>query len=182
MIQAGVEPLVEYPGANKPWESRCLVCEATVRPTLNSIKSGQGGCKFCARRRTSERQKLSHEEASKIMLEHGLQPLEDYPGNQRNWLCRCAKCGNEIRVRRNAVASNGAVCKFCWEGRRGRALKVPEDQAIAVMRQAGLDPIEPYTNSSSPWRCIHQPPGWQHLVGSIPTPGTDTSRLGHRCA
>jgi hypothetical protein len=98
---------------------------------------------------------MSHDEASKVMLQAGLRPLETYPGNQKLWRCECTVCGNEIQVRRNGVADNGNGCKFCWENRRGQALRIPEEEAIAVMRAAGLEPLDPYVVSGQPWRCLH---------------------------
>ena len=89
------------------------------------------------------------------MLQSGLRPLETYPGNQKLWRCECTVCGNEVQVRRNNVADNGTGCKFCWENRRGQAQRIPEEEAIAVMRAAGLEPQDPYVVSGLPWRCIH---------------------------
>jgi hypothetical protein len=89
------------------------------------------------------------------MLKHGFEPLEPYPGSQKKWRCKCATCGNEIQVLRNTVASNGTGCKYCWERRRGKTLQVPEADAIALMRAAGLEPQDPYERSGAPWRCIH---------------------------
>jgi hypothetical protein len=89
------------------------------------------------------------------MLENGFQPLEEYPGNQTKWRCKCTTCGQEVLVLRNTVATNGTGCKFCWSVRRGKNLLVKQEDAIAVMRAAGLEPQEPYVRSGDPWRCIH---------------------------
>lgn len=48
MIAANLEPLVDYPGAAKPWESRCLKCLNIVKPRYSQLAYGIGGCKFCA--------------------------------------------------------------------------------------------------------------------------------------
>jgi len=98
---------------------------------------------------------MSHEEASKVMFENGFEPLDDYPGGQKKWRVRCMGCGNEIQVLRNKVASSGTGCKFCWENRRGQAIRISPEQAGAVMRAAGLEPQDPYVRSGDPWRCIH---------------------------
>ena len=48
--------------------------------------------------------------------------------------------------------------RFVFIHRLGSRLMValdPED-ALQKMRDAGLEPIEPYINSKSPWRCIHK--------------------------
>jgi hypothetical protein len=98
---------------------------------------------------------MTTEDASLVMLKNGFQPLEEYPGNQKRWHCLCLRCGNDVFVLRNTVATTGTGCKFCWEQRRGQTLRVSDTDAIAVMRKAGLEPLEPYVRSDAPWRCIH---------------------------
>ena len=48
MRSAGLEPLEPYESSRTPWRCRCLTCERVVTPTYGGIRSGQGGCKFCA--------------------------------------------------------------------------------------------------------------------------------------
>jgi hypothetical protein len=48
MRAASLEPLVPYPGADEPWECKCLKCGRTVAPSRSNIKKGQGSCKYCA--------------------------------------------------------------------------------------------------------------------------------------
>lgn len=155
MRAAGLEPLVDYPGAQTKWKCRCVSCGNEVQPALSWIKSGQGGCKACGTKAASLLRRMSHDEATKVMLENGFEPLELFPGSQKKWLCKCLTCGNEVRVLRNTVVERGTGCKFCWESRRGKSQRVPEDKAIAVMRAAGFEPQDPYELSGKPWRCIH---------------------------
>ena len=49
MLAAGLTPLVDYPGAKTPWLCRHEVCGREVAPWRNSIVSGKGGCRFCAK-------------------------------------------------------------------------------------------------------------------------------------
>ncbi len=155
MREAGLEPLQAYPGAQKRWACKCLTCGASVHPALSSIKSGQGGCRNCAIKAASLMRRMTTEDASQVMLEHGFRPLEDYPGSQKKWHCECLTCGNEIYVLRNTVATNGTGCKHCWKQRRGFSQRISQEKAIEVMRAAGLEPQEPYLRSEKPWRCIH---------------------------
>ena len=48
MRAAGLEPLVPYPGARKPWPARCLTCGEQGQPQLGSIRQGQSGCRTCS--------------------------------------------------------------------------------------------------------------------------------------
>jgi hypothetical protein len=43
-----LEPLEEYKGASIARLCRCMKCDREVSPQYNSLKSGQGGCKYCA--------------------------------------------------------------------------------------------------------------------------------------
>jgi hypothetical protein len=155
MLAAGLTPLEPYENSNKPWKCECQTCSAVVTPTFSSIRSGQGGCKSCGRLKQAVKRKLNDQEASIVMIENGFKPLEPYPGSQKKWRCQCTVCGNEIMVLRNTVVANGTGCKYCWKQRRGQALRVSESSAIAVMKAAGLEPLDPYVRSGDPWRCIH---------------------------
>lgn len=155
MLKAGLKPLENYTNSKSPWVCECMACKSIVMPALSSIQSGQGGCKPCGLRKTALKRKMDGQKAEKVMLEHGFEPLEPYPGNQKKWLCKCTNCGNEVFVRRNTVATSGTGCKHCWEERRGRDRRVPEDEAIRIMRAVGLEPQDPYVRSGDPWRCIH---------------------------
>lgn len=43
-----LEPLEDYKGAAIPRLCRCMKCDLEVSPRYNSLKSGQGGCKYCS--------------------------------------------------------------------------------------------------------------------------------------
>lgn len=47
MVGFGFEPLVKYPGSEKPWRSLHVLCGHEVSPSLGKLKAGEGGCKFC---------------------------------------------------------------------------------------------------------------------------------------
>ena len=47
-LDAGVEPLEPYVGSTTQRLCRCMTCGKEVRPAHNSLKNGQGGCKYCA--------------------------------------------------------------------------------------------------------------------------------------
>ena len=48
MKENNLTPLVKFPGARQPWKCKCEICKNQVSPQYSSVKSGQGGCKFCA--------------------------------------------------------------------------------------------------------------------------------------
>jgi hypothetical protein len=47
MINAGLEPQEEYPGAGKPWESKCMKCESLTYPRFADVKYGVR-CSTCS--------------------------------------------------------------------------------------------------------------------------------------
>ena len=44
----GYKPVTPFPGSHKSWESIHVLCGNIVTPEYSSIKSGNGGCKYCA--------------------------------------------------------------------------------------------------------------------------------------
>jgi hypothetical protein len=172
MLDAGLKPLEPYKNSKQPWKSECQICKSIVNPAFSSVQSGQGGCKHCARANQVARQRMDVAEASKVMFEHGFEPLEPYPGNQKLWLCKCSTCGNEIRIRRLTVQQNGTGCKHCWKARRGKARRFSPIEAAKIMESAGLTPLEPYATSDKPWRCIH------NVCGRIVTPRFNSVHQG----
>lgn len=48
MRSVGLEPLVPYPGARKPWPAVCTTCGVDGHPQLANIRQGQRGCRTCS--------------------------------------------------------------------------------------------------------------------------------------
>jgi hypothetical protein len=48
MKSINLKPLIDFPGASKPWLCKCMKCKAEVSPRLSDIQRGQGGCSNCA--------------------------------------------------------------------------------------------------------------------------------------
>jgi hypothetical protein len=88
------------------------------------------------------------------MREAGMEPVEPYPGRARDpWMCRCNTCGTIGSPRLDDIRQGHGGCRPCGQARTAAARRLPADQAIAEMRAAGLEPMEPYVNVGSPWRC-----------------------------
>ena len=49
MLDASLKPLDKYKDSKTPWKSICLKCNKVVKPKLNTVQSGDGGCKFCGK-------------------------------------------------------------------------------------------------------------------------------------
>lgn len=156
MRAADLEPLDPYPGsALVPWRCRCLTCGGEVRPRLGDIRSKkQGGCNPCGIARRSAALRVPEAKALVVMRAADLEPLEPYPGsNKASWRCRCLTC-NDIVLPSYAVIVRGqGGCTECGRRRGGLARRVSEGEAIAIMRAASFEPLEPYPTSGAPWRC-----------------------------
>jgi hypothetical protein len=169
MIDAGVEPLVPYPGVNKPWPSRCLGCGRDCAPWLHSINQGQRGCSNCGHERRATAQRSKNEDsARRDLLNVGLKPLDPYPGAFKPWRSLCLKCGNECSPRSHNVRNGQGGCDYCGRQqqvvtvrrlfelgeRTSSAIRLDEDVARQFMRNAGLEPLEPYLGGKHPWKCL----------------------------
>ena len=143
MLKAGLTPLVPYPGAGKPWKSKCSKCNQIVSPHYGSIASG-AGCGVCAGKVVTE------ELAVKVMKKAKLEPLVPYPGSKTNWKCKCLKCGKVVYPNYGDVNQGDGGCKYC-----GGNFVAPED-AEKIMIYANIQPLEPYKDAGTKWksRCL----------------------------
>jgi hypothetical protein len=135
-----LRPLVEYPGAQKPWLSKCLNCGSEVTPTYTSIQQGNGGCVFCAGNR------IPTDQVMEVMFGAGYEPLEPYVSSGKRWKCKCLNCGKISSPRYNDV-QQGNRCGYCSK------VRVDEDDAIRIMLDAKLEPLEPFKTANTKWKC-----------------------------
>jgi len=139
-LKKGFVPQEPYRGAGKPWKSKCKKCKQIVSPTYNSIKSGTG-CGVCAGKI------VVPEIAEANMRKASLEPLVPYPGAKTNWKCKCMKCGKTVTPKYGDIQQGDGGCKYC-----GGNFIEPED-AVEAMRFNNLEPLEPYKNTGTPWKC-----------------------------
>ncbi len=140
MLAAGMEPLEPYPGTNTAWRCRCLTCHRIISPTYSSVDRGSG-CAWCAGLR------VDPDDAVTAMLGAGLRPLEPYPGSGSPWRCECLTCKREVNPAYGAIKQGQGGCVYC-AGRR-----VDVEEAVQTMIKVGLQPLEPFPGSGTPWRC-----------------------------
>lgn len=149
MVEAGLLPLVAYPGSNKPWKCRCTVCGEEPTPCLISVRKGHG-CKFCAR------QAVDPAEAERAMLKLGLEPTEPYPGNSRSkWPYRCQNCKEHGMTTLDSVRA-GSGCRNCGYERSAAARRLDSAAAEQIMIARGYRPTARYVRRNEPWpaRCM----------------------------
>lgn len=155
MRQAGVEPLEQFPGVDKPWKCMCLNprCPglwmgdpAEIRPRYSDAKiAARSACKYCARRAVRPERAIFH------MVQRGVEPLAPFPGAAVPWSCRCLTCGvDDISpTYANVWLTGQGGCSWC-----GGRVRVPEEQARDEMLAAGARPLKPYPGVNERWRCV----------------------------
>jgi hypothetical protein len=160
MLDNLLEPLEPYPGGNhRPWKCQCLRCGAIVSPTRANIRRGQGGCVPCGKKKSALGRMGDAGIAAAEMLAALLEPLEDYPGSNNAWRCRCLRCGDEVRPRLVHIRAGRGGCLTCgFASNRLKQLGDPV-QAVADIQAEGYHPLEDYPGASKPWRARHEPCG-----------------------
>jgi hypothetical protein len=106
MEEAGLVPLETYPGATKPWRSRCMRCAREVSPRFAGVRHGKR-CRYC-----DGRNAVHIDTVEAVLAAAGLEALEPYTSALTKWRLRCTRCGTEFRKKYNAVQQGGA-CPAC---------------------------------------------------------------------
>lgn len=165
MRVAGFEPLGPYPGLHKPWPSRCHAAGHEVAPHLNNVRLGSG-CWGC-----SPTRRVTVEIAMEAIVAVGFEAFEPYPGGAKKpWRVRCLKAGHEVSTTATKV-QQGYGCRECSPTRRYR-----DDEAVEIMRAAGIEPIGSYPGARTPW------PSVCHAAGHEVAPLLVSVRRGAGCA
>ena len=158
MLKSGFKVLEPYPGIDKPWRSECLRCGRECSPRLNNVvKSGIVQCRACSDEDAGAERRRDADEAVAIMVEQQFEPLLSYPGSHEAWKCRCMVCGDVVTPSFGSVLAARAKgqrgCRNCATKEVADRKRTPADQAEAAMRAVGLEPLDPFVNAGSPWRC-----------------------------
>jgi hypothetical protein len=138
------QPLVPYPGSNKPWKSIHLVCGNEASPSYGKIKSGRKGCLFC-----SGLSKISQERAVSFFRSKGLEPEGKFPGPNKGWKSIHKECGRKVSPRWASVQQGNGVCVYC------SGKKVDLKEVKVLLKKLNLKPMVPYPGGKTPWKCIH---------------------------
>lgn len=126
---------------------RCLVCGYEGTKSLELLKQCEHGCKVCARRNTSAKQKLSSKDitstASKLSIEVN---LDDYINTSQKIPCRCLKCGHTWATTVGCIRS-GRSCPKCGRKRANKKTSLTEDDVKRRLKKLGITLISNYINS-----------------------------------
>ena len=134
-----LDPLVPFPGTQKPWKSKCLLTGKIVSPTYGKVRDYGHRCVHCSRN------VVQLSDAVKLMKKSGFLPLVPYPGSNKPWSARCTTCKKTTSPTYWNV-TKGIGCKYCSK----RAVD-PKD-AVAAMIKRGFKTLEPFPGATRPWK------------------------------
>ena len=155
MIDAGLQPLSKYISYDKKWKSLCLTCGDICYPTFHSISSGQGGCKRCGTESRAQKNTNLEEDVVRVMLNAGYKPMEPYVRADSKWKCLHLKCNSIVYARYSQVNFGGGGCRKCGYVISANKNRISEANAMRIMIDSGLQPIESYVSAITKWKCIH---------------------------
>jgi hypothetical protein len=96
-------------------------------------------------------------EAILIFMEAGLMPQEPYLGRNQKWKSKCMTCGEIVSPRVADVIGRNGGCKNCGteKSRIAQVKRFPNQakKALAIAKKCQLEPLEPYKNAKTKWKC-----------------------------
>jgi Zn finger protein HypA/HybF involved in hydrogenase expression len=134
-------PMHAYPGASTKWLMKCIDCGREFNSRYDYIKS-ERGCPYCSGAR------ISSEDAVRTMNEVGLVPKEDFKSSASPWMCECIVCGKKSKRTLHNVKVTGRGCPHC----SFEKTRVPQKEMVAIARDLGFEPLEPYETQTKLWR------------------------------
>ena len=161
--EKGLIPLVDFPGASKPWKSRCKNCGSQTSPRLADLRMGHSGCKNCAAILNGKNQRLSNnptragkiinfDEVIATMRQANLEPLEPYKTSQTKWKSKCLKCGTIVEPKYGHIKQGYGGCMTCARTEQMGRGRLDEAAAVLIMNGKNLEPLEPYPGAMVPWK------------------------------
>ena len=95
----------------------------------------------------SNNKKTNPKNAEALMIKNGFQPLEPYKSYQNPWKCRCLECKRIVYPSYGNQKAKKNKCPYCAKNKSD-----PKD-AIATMKKAKVQPLEPFKKWNSRWKC-----------------------------
>jgi hypothetical protein len=147
LSERNLKPLEPFKGVMSPWKCVCLVCGDIVKPNLNSLKRGQGGCIRCGYVAVGNKARGDENQAIKIMVEAGVKPLTKFKSSKTPWKSECLTCGKIVSPTLGSIKAGQGACAFC------AGMRTDPADAMDLMLSSNLQPLEPYISAKEPWKC-----------------------------
>jgi len=91
--------------------------------------------------------------AEKGMLAAKLQPLVPFTNVRSKWKSRCLNCNAIVFPRYNQIKRGTGGCLDCGRIKQKKSATLKEDLVVGIMLKANLQPLEPYKNANTKWKC-----------------------------
>ncbi|MEU9602015.1 hypothetical protein AB0E06_35100 [Streptomyces sp. NPDC048109] len=93
-------------------------------------------------------------EAKAKMIGKSVWPISVWPGSGKRWLSVCMDCGSFVTpTYRNVMQPGRGGCNPCARRKAAQTRRTPHEEAVKVMRGAGVEPLEMFPGVDVPWRC-----------------------------
>ena len=170
-----LKPIETYVNSSTPLKTECLICGNIIFSRLDKVNSFGHRCGYCSGLKDADKK------AEAFVKKLGHTPLEPYRSALKNWKMQCGGCGNIIAPRYNSLQQGAWGCKFCGHKKAGaKRREIGSKKAVAMMRKAGCEPLEPYPGSHAPWksRCMKCDALVQPRLGGIQSGQGGCKRCG----
>jgi hypothetical protein len=97
--------------------------------------------------------KVTHKEASVVMLAAKLKPLETYKSSGAPWKCKCQVCNSICNPTYGNIKQGRGGCIKCGAKKRAKSRLLLDDITAQKMHEKGLKPLEPYKKARARWKC-----------------------------
>ncbi len=144
--KVNLEPIEKYTNTDAPLKCKCIKCGNFPSPTLTAIRAGRG-CRYCSEKLTSP------EKAIRLAKKVGLEPIEDFVNGQAPWKCKHLKCGTIVSPLFVTILRGNSGCIKCNSKNAADRYRFSEDKAVGIMLNASMQPLEPYINALTKWKC-----------------------------
>lgn len=157
--QAGLIPFLTSDVMPNGWTETCSAARVTAAEVWAMVDEETRNSAEPYAPRVGDRPRaavlIDAEAAAAEMRACGYEPLVPYPGRTNaTWPSRCMTCGHEGRPTFSAVRNAGQRCRICRaKDTQAKRAATNAPKAGETMRAAGLEPLEPYPGSSTPWQC-----------------------------
>lgn len=88
-----------------------------------------------------------------VMLKAGLKPLEPYKSFHAKWKCLHIECGKIVYPSYRDIQGGQGGCRSCGHKTGSAKRKNDDNKLIKVMTKAKLQPLEPYKENHTKWKC-----------------------------
>ena len=147
----GLVALEKYFNSSTALKCKCLKCGNIQNVKFRNINKVHG-CARCGLKLGGLKIRVSQEKAIKTMRLLNLEPLEPYVLSEKKWKCKCLLCGLIVYPTYAGATQGKRGCTKCGYLSSAESNKLPEKDAMRILKKAGFKPLVPYKNAHDKWK------------------------------